>query len=145
MAARTVLTPVSLVADAGAAQGAGTSVAGLVAAGASVSSTPSNPGPFRLVLIVNNTAGTTQNVIVRAARSGLDALGNAQTNRPWDTVFTRSTMGDLTVPVATTATQVIPLQDTDRFTQDDASVSIDFSGGFTGTLWLLRLPFVNAS
>lgn len=145
MAARTALTPVQLVADNGTSEGSGTSVAGLVSAGATVASGGSSPGPFRLVLIANNTAGTSQNVIVRASRSGVDANGNTQTNLPQNTVFTHATLGDLTVAVAASGTQVIPIQDTDRFTQDDGSMSIDFSGGFTGTIWVLRLPFVNPS
>jgi hypothetical protein len=138
MAARTVLTPVQLLADAGVAEGAGTAIAGLVTPGATVP----DPGPFRLVLLVNNSDTAAHNVTVRASRSGVDAGGNAQSNVPANTVFTQATTGDLVVPVAASATQVIPLVTTDRFTQDDGSLSIDFAAGFVGTIWVLRMPYV---
>lgn len=138
MTARTALTPVQLVNDNGVAEGAGTSIAGLVAAGATVAA----PGPFRLLVIVTNSDTNPHNLIVRASRSGNDASGNAQTNLPQNTVFTQATLGDLTVAVAASATQVVVLETTDRFTQDDGSLSLDFSSGFTGTVWVLRMPYV---
>ncbi|MEV5710169.1 hypothetical protein [Actinoallomurus sp. NPDC052274] len=138
MAARTALTPVQLVRDGGVAQGAGTAIAGLVSAGATIAS----PGPFRLQLIVTNSGGAAANVTVRASRNGVDAAGNAQTNKPADVVFTRATLGDLVVSVGASATQIITIDDSSRFAQDDGSVSVDFAAGMTGTIWVLRLPIV---
>lgn len=137
MAARTLIAPTALIRDGSVAQGAGVSIAPLVAAGATIAS----PGPFKLLLLASNTAGTSQNVILRASRSGVDASGNAQSNAVWNTVFTQATVGDLTVAVAAGASAWILPTTTDRFTQDDGSMSIDFSGGFTGTLWVVQFPY----
>jgi hypothetical protein len=85
MAARTTLTPVQLVPDNGAGQGAGADIAGLAATGATV--------PFNIVLLLANSGAASADVIVRASRSGPDAAGNTQTNPPADVVFTRATIG----------------------------------------------------
>lgn len=138
MAARTALTPITLNNDTGTAQGSGTAIAGLVSAGATVPS----PGPYKALVVVNNSGASAANVTIRASRSGVDASGNAQSNSMSNTVFTAATTGDLTVSVAAAATVFIPVTNTDRFTQDDGSMSIDFAAGMTGTIWVLRGSYV---
>lgn len=142
MAARTAIAPVQLLNDNGVLQGAGTTInASLVTNGATVAA----PGPFRLLLIVNNTDAAPHNLIVRASRSGVDASGNTQVNPSANTVFTQSTVGDLSVSVVNATTQAFLISSTDRFTQDDGSVSIDFAASFAGTIWVYRLPYVQPS
>lgn len=139
MAARGAVTPVQLAADTGTAEGAGQTIgATQVTNGLTIAA----PGGYKLLLLVLNSDTNPHNVIVRASRSGVNAAGAAQTNSPSNVVFTQATVGDLTQAVAASATQVIPVVTTDRFTQDDGSISVDFSTGFTGTLWALRLPYV---
>lgn len=137
MTARIVLTPVALQRDAAVAQGAGTSIAGLVAAGATIPA----PAGYKLIMVVTNSDTNPHNLIVRASRSGVDASGNAQSNPVWNTTYTQATVGDLTVAVAASTTVWVAPLTTDRYTQDDGSLSLDFSSGFTGTLWLARLPY----
>lgn len=135
MAARTVLTPVQLLADAAVAQGSGTTIdSTLVTNGVTVAA----PGGYHGLIVVKNSDTSSHNLIVRAGRSGVDAAGNAQTNVPADTVFSQATTGDLTAAVAASATAFIPVTTTSRFTQKDGSLSIDFSSGFTGTIWFFR-------
>ena len=138
MAARTVLTPVQLVPDNGVGQGGGADVAGLVSTGVTIPP----PGPFNLVLVVANSGAAPGAVTVRASRSGRDTGGNPQANSPADTVFSRSTIGDLVVSVAAGEASIIPLLDTSRFTQHDGTLAIDFADGMTGTIWAARLPYV---
>ena len=141
MAARTALTPVQLVPDNGVGQGEGADIAGLVATGATIPP----PGPFNLVLVISNSGTGAGDVTVRASRSGRNASGGPQGNSPADTVFTRSTIGDLVVSVAAGEAAVIPILDTGRFTQDDGTVSLDFGDGMTGTIWAARMPYVQQS
>lgn len=142
MAARTAIAPVQLLNDNGVLQGAGTTInPTLVTNGATVAA----PGPFRLLLLVNNTDAAPHNLIVRASRSGVDAAGNVQVNPSANTVFTQATVGDLSVSVVNATTQAFVIASTDRFTQDDGSVSVDFGAGFLGTIWVFRLPYVSPS
>lgn len=134
MTARTQLTPVQMVRDGGVAEGAGTSIAGLVAAGAYVADPP---GPNYVFLVVNNSDSSPHNVIVRAGGSGVIASGAAAVAVP----FEQATVGDLTQAVANAATEFIGPFTTDRFTQADGSLSIDFSSGFTGTIWVMAMPY----
>ncbi len=134
MTARTALTPTSLVQDSAVAEGAGTSIAGLVAAGATVADPP---GPNKVFLLVNNTAGTAQNVTVRAGGNGNTAAGGTNPGVP----FTDATVGDLVVSVAASGTEFIGPFTTDRFTQADGSLSIDFQSGTTGTIWVYQWPY----
>jgi hypothetical protein len=134
MTARTVLTPIQLVADAA------TAIAPVAAASAM---TVPAPGPYRLTLQVLNGSGAAITVTVRASGSGNDAAGNAQVNpAPSNTVYTQATTGDLVVSVpATTGNVEIPLVTTDRFAQADGSLSLDFSAITTVTVAAVRRPY----
>jgi len=138
MAARTVVAPVGLSQDAGTSEGAGTTInSTLVTNGVTVAS----PGPWKILLAVYNSDSGSHSVIVRATGNGVTAAGATQTQpAPSGTVFAQSTLGDLTVVVTTLATYFIPVVTGSRFAQSDGSLSVDFSSGFTGTLWVFGLP-----
>ena len=133
MTARTALTPVGLVQDGAVSEGAGTAIAGLVAGGAYVADPP---GPFRVFLLVNNSGASAANVTVRAGGSGTTASGGTNPGVP----FTDATVGDLVTSVAASGTEVIGPFTTDRFCQADGSLSVDFAGGMTGTIWVFAYP-----
>jgi hypothetical protein len=133
MTARTALTPTALVQDGSVAEGAGTAIAGLVAAGATVASPP---GPNKVILLVNNTATASKNVTVRAGGSGNTAAGGTNPGVP----FEAATVGDLVTAVSASGTLFIGPLSSARFTQADGSMSIDFDSGTTGTIWVFQLP-----
>jgi hypothetical protein len=133
MTARTALTPVQLVQDGSVAEGNGTSIAALVAAGATVASPP---GPNRVMLRVNNSDTAAHNVTVRAGGNGVTAAGGANPGVP----FEAATVGDLVTSVPASSTVEIGPLTSARFTQADGSMSIDFAAGFTGAIWVLRQP-----
>src|SRR6266516_491874 len=98
MTARTALTPIQLVLDGSVADTAGTAIAGLVAAGATVADPP---GPYKIAFIrVNNSTAGALNFTVRAGGSGLTAGGLAAVA----TAFEPATIGDLVVSVGATTT-----------------------------------------
>jgi len=131
--ARTVLTPIDLTADSA-------SVITTVAAVATM--TVPDPGGFRALIQVTNGSDAAVNVTVRASGNGVNAAGNAQpAAEPWNTVYTQSTVGDLVVSVAAGDTVVIPVVTTDRFTQPDGSLSIDFASITDMTVVVLREPY----
>lgn len=132
MAARTQLTPVQLTQDGAVSEGAGTAIAGLVADGAYVASPP---GPNKILVIVDNSYTAAVDVTLRAGGSGNDAAGNANPGVP----FESAALGDLVVSVPASGTYVFWPATTDRFTQADGSMSIDFGAGMTGTIWVLEL------
>lgn len=133
MTARTAITPVALSADAFTAEGSGNSA---VAAGITVA----DPGPNHLLLVIANAGTAARTVTVRASGSGNDASGNAQSVPPQETVFTQSTRGDLVATVAASTTYVVPPLTSDRFTQPDGSLSIDFDATTGLTVYALTLP-----
>jgi hypothetical protein len=99
--------------------------------------TVASPGPYHLLLRVNNSAGSSYNCIVRAGGNGVTASGGTAVAVP----FEMSTTGDLTVAVGASATVWIGPFSTDRYTQADGSLSIDFSGSFAGTITAFQLPY----
>jgi hypothetical protein len=134
MTARTALTPTALVQDGGVAEPAGTSIAGLISAGATVASPP---GPNKVFLIVTNSdSGGAHTVTVSAGGNGVTASGGTNPGVP----FEAATVGDLAVSVAASSTQLVGPFTSDRFIQADGSMSIDFSSGFTGTIAVIQLP-----
>ena len=134
MTARTALIPVSLVRDSFTNQGAGATP------DATNGNTIPDPGADALVLIVKNGDSVAHAVTVRATGSGKDASGNAQSVQPQDTVFTQSTMGDLVVSIPAGDVYVSPPLTTDRFSQADGSLSLDWSASTSMTVWALYLP-----
>lgn len=136
MTARTVLTPIALVRDTGNVLGAGTTPD--AANGNTVAA-----GPFKLRLLVHNGDSAAHTVTVRATGNGVTAAGAAQVSpAPSNTVFAQSTLGDLVVSVAAGAyTEIGPLT-TDRFTQADGSLSIDYSASTSVAVWAIQNPIV---
>jgi hypothetical protein len=134
MTARTVITPVALARDTLTYQGAGVTPA---AAG----NTIADPGPNHLVLTVANGATVARTITVRASGSGNDAAGNAQSVPPQETVFAQATRGDLVVSIPAAQTWTAPPLTSDRFTQPDGSLSIDFDTVTSVTVWAFTLPY----
>jgi hypothetical protein len=134
MTARTALTPVVLNQDGSVAEGSGTSIAGLVSGGAYVADFP---GPNKVFLIVSNSYSSPENVTVRAGGNGNTAAGGTNPGVP----FEAATVGDLVVSVTNGTTSLIGPFTSDRFTQADGSLSIDFAAALTGTIWVVQLPY----
>ena len=111
---------IQLVKDGGVAQGAGQ------AADATNGNVVPDPlGPNRIVaILVTNGDTSPHTIILRAGGNGVSASGGANPGVP----FEQATVGDLTVSVAASGgAQLISLGDTDRYTQADGSLSIDWS------------------
>jgi hypothetical protein len=134
MTARTALTPTVLVRDSDVADPAGTSIAGLVAGGAYVADFP---GPNHVIIRVDNTDSSAHNFTVRAGGNGNTAAGGTNPGVP----FEAATVGDLVVSVGATSTAWFGPFTTDRFTQSDGSLSVDFASGFTGTISVFQMPY----
>lgn len=102
----------------------------------------SSYGPFKTVLIVANGDSSPHTVILRG--SGYTGAANGAANSgipsPQNTVFTQSTVGDLSVAVANGTTQYIGPFTTDRFAQPDGSLWIDWSAATSMTITVLQLP-----
>ncbi len=122
--ARTAITPRALAKNAGldGATGATTIDSTLVTNGVTIAGVK----PERLLLRVTNTEGSTNTVTVRAGD-----------NPP----ALRAGQGDLVVTVAaTTGVQFIGPLESDKYLQDDGSLSIDFETGMTGSIDALYWP-----
>lgn len=131
MAARTAITPIALTRDSGAAAGSGTNV------DASNGMTVAAPGPYRVIVRVDNGDASSHTVTVRAGGSGVTASGGSAVAVP----YTQATVGDLTVTVAAGASQFIVIDTTDRFAQADGSLSLDFSAATSMKVWVFQLPY----
>lgn len=130
MAARTAITPIAVVNNGAIASGAGTTVD--AANGMTVAA-----GPFKVLLRVDNTDGSAHTFTVRAGGNGVTASGGAAVATP----YTQATVGDSTVSVAaTTGSQVFWVLDTDRYTQADGSLSVDFNSAVGMKVWAYQLP-----
>jgi hypothetical protein len=135
MTTRTALTTVQLVQDGAIAEGAGTSITGLVSGGAYVMDPP---GPDNVALLVNNSdSGAAHSVTVRAGGNGNTASGGSNPGVP----FGAAGVGDLVTSVAASGTEFLGPFSTDRFTQADGALYVDFSSGFTGTIWVFQWPY----
>ena len=102
--------------------------------------TLADPGPNHLMLVVSNGDTSTHTITVRASGSGPDVNGNAQPPLPQNTVFTQSPLGDLVVTIPAGGTYVAPTLTTDRFTQPDGSLSLDWDASTSVKLWAYQLP-----
>jgi len=138
MTARTALTAVSLAWDTGTAEGAGATP------DATNGNIVASPGPFNAILLVNNGSGGSISLIVRGSGyTGLPA-GAANSAIPVPAPFSQAAEGDLTVVVTASETAVVPIQNTDRFTQADGSLWLDWTASTDMTVWVLTLPYVVA-
>ncbi|HEX3781705.1 MAG TPA: hypothetical protein VHX38_18740 [Pseudonocardiaceae bacterium] len=138
--ARTTLTPVALVRDAGVAIGSGATpdaVNGNIVA---------SPGPYHAKIMVKNADSATHTLKLRSASYTGVASGAANSSMlaPQNTVFTQGTVGDLSVTVAAGATEVVEITTTDRFTQVDGSMWLDWDASTSMTVWVLTEPYVVA-
>jgi len=101
-------------------------------------------GAFQTLLVVANGDSSSHNVIIRG--SGYTGAANGAANSgipaPQNTVFTQSTVGDLTVTVAANKTSVIGPLTSDRFSQADGSLWIDWSAATSMTVYVIQLPVV---
>jgi hypothetical protein len=99
-------------------------------------------GAFQVLLVVANGDSSSHNVIIRGSGYTGAANGSANSGIPaaQNTVFTQSTLGDLTVAVANGKTEVIGPFTTDRFAQPDGSLWIDWSAGTDMTIYAIQLP-----
>jgi hypothetical protein len=137
--ARTVLTATQLPNVGGVDAGAGAEpdhVNGNIVA---------SPGPFRSLIIVSNT-GSALNLLVRA--SGYQGTPGGAANSGYVTgqyqPFATASTGDLTVTLTADATTIVDLeQDTERFTQADGSMWLDWSAATTDLLaWVAQRPYM---
>ena len=138
--ARTALTPVNLVRDNGVAQGAGATpdaVNGNIVA---------VPGPFNAIIIVKNADASNHTLKLRSASYTGTPAGAANSSMlpTQNTVFTQGTVGDLSVTVAAGTTQVVKIATTNRFTQADGSMWLDWDASTSMTVWVLTEPYVVA-
>ena len=104
----------------------------------------SSYGSYGVVLAVANADSSPHTVIVRASGYTGAASGAANSGipSPQNTVFTQATAGDLSVVVTNGTTQYIGPLTTDRFTQSDGSLWIDWSAGTSMTITVLQNPVV---
>jgi hypothetical protein len=132
MTARTQANVVALAADAGVAQGSSNSAhsGGEYITGSSVDIR-------KVTLVVANGDSSNHDVIIRATGNGNNVAGTAQTSPvPSSTVFTQSTLGDLTVTVPAGTTQVIRPSTSDRYEQTDGNMYIDWSATTSMTYYV---------
>lgn len=121
---RTAVVPRALVKNSNliGTTGATTIDATLVTNGVTIA----NAKPERLLIRVTNTEGSTNTVTIRAGDTP-PALAAGQ--------------GDLVVTVAaTTGVQFISALESNKYLQDDGSLSIDFETGMTGSIDCLYWP-----
>ena len=122
--ARTAIAYRSLVKNSNltGATGSTTVDSTLVTAGVTVAAAV----PERTLIRVTQTDGAAHDFILRAGD-----------NPP----ALRAGQGDLTVEVAaTTGVQYFGPFESDKYLQDDGSLSIDFETGFVGTIDILKIP-----
>lgn len=122
--ARTAVVPRALVKNSNlnGATGPTTIDSTLVTNGVTIA----NAKPERTLIRVANTEGST-NVVTLRAGDNPPAL--------------RAGQGDLAVTVAATSgVQYLGPFESDKYLQDDGSLSIDFESGMTGTIDVLLLP-----
>ena len=121
---RTAIVPRALSKNSNlnGATGATTIDATLVTNGVTVA----NAKPERMLIRVTNTEGSTNTVTIKAGD-----------NPP----ALRAGQGDLVVTLAaTTGVQFIGPFESDKYLQDDGSLSIDFETGMTGAIDILTWP-----
>lgn len=122
---RTALTPRNLVKNGNliGSTGSTTIDSTLVTAGATVA----NAKCERMIIRATNTEGSTNTVTIKAGDTPSPAL--------------RAGQGDLVVTLAaTTGVQFIGPIESDKYLQDDGSISIDFESGMTGAIDVLYMP-----
>jgi hypothetical protein len=132
--ARTALTAVAGVRSGGTALGAG----------ATPDATNGNiyaAGPFKAEILIHNADSSAHSVIVRAG--GYQGVAGGAANSGYVTdqyqPFAQASAGDLTVSVAATSYTVLTLE-SDRFTQPDGSLWLDWPASTSMTVWVKQAP-----
>jgi hypothetical protein len=132
--ARTALIAVTGVRNGGTALGAG----------ATPDATNGNiyaAGPFKAEVIIHNADSSAHSVILRAG--GYQGVPTGAANSGYITdqyqPFAQASVGDLTVAVAATSYTVLTLE-SDRFTQPDGSLWLDWSASTSMTVWVKQSP-----
>jgi len=138
---RTALTPVSLSRNAGSSLGAGATpdaTNGNIVAGP--------VGPFHLGILVLNADSSNHNLIIRA--SGYQGVPTGAANSGYITdqyqPFAAASVGDLTVTCLHTGGgyTLIEQLDTDRFSQPDGSLWLDWAASTSMTVWVWQRPYM---
>ena len=138
MTARTALTAIQLANVGGVNAGTG------VVPDGTNGNIVASPGPFRSLIVVANT-GSAVNLIVRA--SGYQGVPSGAANSGYVTgqyqPFATASTGDLTYSLTADVTSVIDLeQDSERFTQDDGSLWLDWGTVTDLLVWVYQRPFM---
>jgi hypothetical protein len=136
--ARTVLSATQLPNVGGANVGAG------VAPDHTNGNIVASPGPFRSLLIVSNS-GSSASLIVRA--SGYQGTAAGAANASYLTAqyqpFATASIGDMTVTLAASVTTVVDLNvDSERFTQSDGSLWLDWSTASGLLVWAVQRQYM---
>lgn len=125
--ARTAITPVALVADAGVAMATAEAATAVDQSNGMVIA---NANPEKLMIRVTNTAGAAHGIIIRAGD------GVSPERAAW-----MAGQGDLNVQVAlTSGVEYIAKLTSARFLQSDGSLHIDFEASFAGKILAVLLP-----
>ena len=134
--ARTALTASSLTQDAGTALGAGATP------DATTGNSVAAPGPYHGRVLIKNGDSASHTCIVRGAGYGGAAGGSANSSiAAAGYPFAGASQGDLSVAVAAGATTVIGPLTTDRYTQADGSLWLDWSASTSMTVWVMTDPY----
>lgn len=138
--ARIALTPIGLLRDAGVVAGSGNTP------DAVNGNTVAVPGPYNAIIVVKNADSASHTLKLRSGGYTGTPAGSANSAMvaPANTIFTQSTVGDLSVTVAAGATEYVRVHTTDRFTQQDGSMWLDWDASTSMTVWVFTLPYVVA-
>jgi hypothetical protein len=136
--ARTVLTATQLPNIGGVSAGAG------VAPDHTNGNIVAAPGPFRSLIVVSNS-GSSASLIIRA--SGYQGTASGAANASYVTAqyqpFATASIGDLTVTLGAGVTTVTDMEvDSERFTQADGSLWLDWSTASGLLVFMLQRPYM---
>jgi hypothetical protein len=137
--ARTTLTAVQLPNIGGVAQGTGATP------DATNGNIVASPGPFKALVIVKNADSASHSLIVRA--SGYQGAATGAANASYTTgqyqPYATASIGDLTVAVAAGTTELVWFGgDSERFTQADGSLWLDWTASTSMTCYVAQLPYL---
>ena len=136
---RTALTPVQLTRDLAITWGPSTA--------ANVSGFTVIGGPIGLTLFITNADSSPHTAILRSScyTGTPSGAANSAMLSASNVVFTQGTVGDMSVAVAAGDTQVLKVTASDRFTQLDGTVYLDFPvTPLSVTIRAFRDPYVIA-
>lgn len=140
MAARTALTVTALSRDGGSSLGSGATP------DATNGNTIADPGAYKLGILVLNADSSNHNLIIRSG--GYQGVPGGAANSSYATgqyqPFAAASTGDLTVACLHTGGgyTLIEALTTDRFSQADGSLWLDWAASTSMTVWVWRKPYV---